>query len=77
MLGAQLSLALYLSISGASAFMVPAAPRVARAFQLATVDKATPAAFDPLAGENAPLILNNAGKLWVPQRARPRRNRKV
>jgi porphobilinogen synthase len=61
--------------------MVSTTPRVVRAFQLATVDKAsaenTPAAFDPLAGENAPLILNNAGKLWVPQRARPRRNRKV
>jgi len=60
--------------------MAPAAPRVVRAVQLATVDKAsaenTPAAFDPIAGDNAPLILNNIGKPWVPQRARPRRNRK-
>lgn len=81
MLGARLSLALFLSASGVSAFMAPAAPRVVRAVQLATVDKAsaenTPAAFDPIAGDNAPLILNNIGKPWVPQRARPRRNRKV
>ncbi|CAM9791629.1 unnamed protein product, partial [Discosporangium mesarthrocarpum] len=27
-------------------------------------------------GPNAPLRINNAGNPWVPQRARPRRNRK-
>ncbi|GKY99397.1 hypothetical protein MPSEU_000894400 [Mayamaea pseudoterrestris] len=32
--------------------------------------------FDPTQGENAALTRNNVGEVWVPQRARPRRNRK-
>jgi len=32
--------------------------------------------FSPLAGPNAALKRNNNGNVWVPQRARPRRNRK-
>jgi Delta-aminolevulinic acid dehydratase len=34
------------------------------------------APFDPIGGSNAPLKVNNQGNVWVPQRARPRRNRK-
>jgi porphobilinogen synthase len=36
----------------------------------------TQAAFDPTAGDNAPMTRNNYGTTWLPQRARPRRNRK-
>lgn len=68
---ARLALALLLSVSSAAAFLAPAAPRIVRTAQAASSD-----VFDPAAGDNAPLILNNAGKLWVPQRTRPRRNRK-
>lgn len=32
--------------------------------------------FDPTAGDNAALTRNNKDDVWVPQRARPRRNRK-
>jgi porphobilinogen synthase len=32
--------------------------------------------FDPLAGDSPALIRNNKDEVWVPQRARPRRNRK-
>lgn len=32
--------------------------------------------FDPLAGDSPALIRNNNDEVWVPQRARPRRNRK-
>jgi hypothetical protein len=38
--------------------------------------RASEAPFDPLGGDNAVLSRNNAGNAWVPQRARPRRNRK-
>jgi len=34
------------------------------------------ASFDPTAGENPALKRNNNDQVWVPQRARPRRNRK-
>jgi len=34
------------------------------------------ATFDPTAGENPPMTRNNKGDVWLPQRARPRRNRK-
>ncbi|CAM9410946.1 unnamed protein product [Ectocarpus sp. 6 AP-2014] len=37
---------------------------------------ASSSAFEPTKGPNAPLRVNNKGKAWVPQRARPRRNRK-
>lgn len=76
MYGTQLALALFMSVSGVSAFMAPSVPVASRAVHLAMADKKS-SAFDPLAGDNAPLILNNAGKAWVPQRVRPRRNRKV
>lgn len=33
-------------------------------------------AFDPLEGERPALVRNNKDEVWVPQRARPRRNRK-
>lgn len=33
-------------------------------------------AFDPTVGDNAALTRNNNDEVWVPQRARPRRNRK-
>ncbi|KAG7359625.1 delta-aminolevulinic acid dehydratase [Nitzschia inconspicua] len=39
------------------------------------IDK-EPSTFDPTAGENAALKRNNNDQVWVPQRARPRRNRK-
>lgn len=32
--------------------------------------------FDPTSGDSPALTRNNAGEVWVPQRARPRRNRK-
>ncbi len=35
-----------------------------------------PSAYDPTAGPNRALTRDNTGALWVPQRARPRRNRK-
>lgn len=33
-------------------------------------------AFDPLEGDRSALVRNNKDEVWVPQRARPRRNRK-
>ena len=36
----------------------------------------TQATYDPVSGEDPPMQLNNNGNLWLPQRARPRRNRK-
>ncbi|CAM9413552.1 unnamed protein product [Ectocarpus sp. 4 AP-2014] len=37
---------------------------------------ASSSAFEPTEGPNAPLRVNNIGQAWVPQRPRPRRNRK-
>ncbi|CAM9449700.1 unnamed protein product, partial [Ectocarpus sp. 13 AM-2016] len=37
---------------------------------------ASSSAFEPTKGPNAPLRVNNNGQAWVPQRQRPRRNRK-
>ncbi len=34
------------------------------------------AAYNPIASENSPLKLNDVGNPWLPQRKRPRRNRK-
>jgi Delta-aminolevulinic acid dehydratase len=75
--------------AGANAFVQPAAlpqSTASAAVHSRTVPSmvATPervvvqstAPFDPVGGSNAPLKVNNQGNVWVPQRARPRRNRK-
>ncbi|KAG5188291.1 ALA dehydratase [Tribonema minus] len=65
-----------LSASAGSAFMQPMR-------MVAAPERAAPAvraselpAYNPLEGAGAPLTVNNGGNVWVPQRARPRRNRK-
>jgi len=52
-----------------------------RVTQAATIERtgasvADEPAYDPLAGDNAPLAANNRGEPWLPQMQRPRRNRK-
>ncbi|CAM9541221.1 unnamed protein product [Chrysoparadoxa australica] len=49
--------------------MSPALPRTSNSLRMAE-------GYDPLSGPNAALKPNNAGNAWVPQRPRPRRNRK-
>jgi Delta-aminolevulinic acid dehydratase len=86
----QLTLCAPVSLhAGANAFVQPAAlpqSTASAAVHSRTVPSmvATPervvvqstAPFDPVGGSNAPLKVNNQGNVWVPQRARPRRNRK-
>ena len=61
-------LALALLLTGASAFtQLPARVR-SSSLKMST--------FDPSGGPHAPMERNNNGDLWLPQRARPRRNRK-
>jgi hypothetical protein len=68
-------LQLALMLPAAVAF-VPSAPL--RHLARSGARHATPsmATYDPTGGESPPLTRNNNGDVWVPQMARPRRNRK-
>jgi len=79
---------LALLFTGASAFVAgPARPvpkTIARmnptdapaAAEAASAEDAAGVVYDPTDGAGAPMTRNNNGALWLPQRARPRRNRK-
>lgn len=63
-------------MTAGSAFMQPMS-MVATPERAAQAVRATELpAYNPLEGAGAPLQVNNGGNVWVPQRARPRRNRK-
>ena len=73
---------LALALACPAAAFAPAAlsaRRAPTAPAMATIDRETEAAaetYDPTGCLNPPLSTNNAGDVWVPQLARPRRNRK-
>ena len=69
-------------LATAKAFISPAAFMSTRTASASTYLSSTssstkvPFDFDPTSGDTPALIKNNADGVWVPQRSRPRRNRK-
>ena len=65
-------------VLGVSSFSPSTFLRPSTSLSSATSDSSTkvPFDFDPTSGSTPALIKNNADSVWVPQRSRPRRNRK-
>eukprot|EP00618_Florenciella_parvula_P024385 CAMPEP_0119543084 /NCGR_PEP_ID=MMETSP1344-20130328/53931_1 /TAXON_ID=236787 /ORGANISM="Florenciella parvula, Strain CCMP2471" /LENGTH=401 /DNA_ID=CAMNT_0007587357 /DNA_START=57 /DNA_END=1262 /DNA_ORIENTATION=- len=82
----SVAVVLALVASGASAFVnsnglrAASAPRTVRKAASISMDDDSVASsvkiYDPTAGSEPPMTRNNNEQLWLPQRARPRRNRK-
>eukprot|EP00620_Florenciella_sp_RCC1587_P014703 CAMPEP_0182572622 /NCGR_PEP_ID=MMETSP1324-20130603/17793_1 /TAXON_ID=236786 /ORGANISM="Florenciella sp., Strain RCC1587" /LENGTH=401 /DNA_ID=CAMNT_0024787605 /DNA_START=54 /DNA_END=1259 /DNA_ORIENTATION=- len=82
----SVAVVLALVASGASAFInsnglrAASAPRTVRKAASISMDDDSVASsvkiYDPTAGSEPPMTRNNNEQLWLPQRARPRRNRK-
>uniref|UniRef100_A0A7S2FMB3 Delta-aminolevulinic acid dehydratase n=1 Tax=Florenciella parvula TaxID=236787 RepID=A0A7S2FMB3_9STRA len=82
----SVAIVLALVASGASAFInsnglrAASAPRTVRKAASISMDDDSVASsvkiYDPTAGSEPPMTRNNNEQLWLPQRARPRRNRK-
>lgn len=82
----SVAVVLALVASGATAFVhtnglrAASAPRTVRKAASISMDDDSVASsvkiYDPTAGSEPPMTRNNNEQLWLPQRARPRRNRK-